>query len=65
MKREKCEMHGRMKRENIARDRGEFITIKMSYKYTMTTPSEMRSSKIPSIIVWKVAGCYAFEYPKI
>ena len=27
MKREKREMHGRMKRESIARDRGEFITI--------------------------------------
>ena len=33
-----------------------FVNIRMSSKYTTTTPSEMRSLKIPSIMVWKVAG---------
>src|SRR6201996_6654998 len=33
-----------------------FVNIRMSSRYTTTTPSEIRSSKIPSIIVWKVAG---------
>ena len=30
--------------------------MRMSSKYTTTTPSEIRSSNIASIIVWKVAG---------
>ena len=33
-----------------------FVKIRMLSKYTTTTPLEIRSSKIPSIIIWKVAG---------